>query len=124
MRLLSKVHYPDYFGILASGLCIVHCIATPVLMAIYFKNANEAGESLLDIAFLTGSFVAVYYSTRHHTSRRIPALLWFFFAAFSFSILFEDDFSFTEPLGYFAATGLVFSHIANIRHCRKCSKHN
>jgi FtsH-binding integral membrane protein len=124
MRLQSKIHLPDILGILASGLCLVHCIASPVLMALLIREPREgAFENLLEFVFLSGSFLAVYFSTRRHTDRLLPILLWFFFAAFAFSVLFEEDFSFTEPMGYIAASGLVISHIANIRHCHKCSKH-
>ena len=64
----------DSLGVAASGLCLIHCIATPFLFAIQPLIVYADGAPIwwksLDYFFLLISFFAVYQSAKN-TSKRV-----------------------------------------------------
>ncbi len=126
---MKKVkYYYDYLGIASSGICLVHCLATPILMLVqaYYKTdlsvSDQEGLRYLDYLFVAICFVAVYYTTQDVISSPISTVFWLFFGAFAISILFEDDFQYLNFVGYFSSVALIITHLINIRNCKKCQK--
>ncbi len=128
-KLFYKYGY-DYLGILGSGICLVHCLATPLIMLVqaYYKTevsiSSHEGIRYWDYIFLITCFVAVFFTTKESTSQKISSSFWLFFFFFAIAILFEDDFKYINLLGYFASVGLIITHIINIRNCRRCQTKN
>lgn len=114
----------DLMGAFASGLCLIHCLATPFL---FLAQAGAASccESepwwwhSIDYLFLVISFVAVYYSALNTTLNWMPyalyggwALLTLFILNEKFHILHLD-----HLFLFFPALGLVGLHLYNRRYC-------
>lgn len=111
----------DYVGITGSVLCLIHCMATPVLLMTSNLLKDELIRSSflsLDYLFIGINIVAVYYATRHNGSNLIRTSLWGFLALFALAITLEDVSPIFEYTGYFASIGLVTTHLFNIRYCR------
>ncbi|GAA4448995.1 hypothetical protein GCM10023189_07720 [Nibrella saemangeumensis] len=116
----------DYVGITGSVLCILHCLATPVLLMTSTLVANEsvrAGYLSLDYLFIGINIAAVYHATRHNTSSFIKTSLWFFLGLFTLALLLEDVNPVFEYVAYAASAGLVLSHLYNIRYNRTAHSH-
>jgi len=110
----------DYIGITGSVLCIIHCLATPILLmtsALLRNDAVRTSYLSLDYLFIGINIAAVYFATRHAPSR-IRTLLWGFLSLFAVALLLEDVSEIFEYLAYAASTGLVLTHLANLRFCR------
>jgi hypothetical protein len=113
-------HRADYVGITGSVLCLVHCLATPVLLvtANWLRDDTvREGFLNLDYAFILVNVVAVWTAAQR-ASRRIALALWVSLSLFAVGILFEDLNPAFEYLGYVASLSLIVSHFTNIRHCR------
>ncbi|WP_266368616.1 MerC domain-containing protein [Tellurirhabdus rosea] len=119
LDILSKK--ADYVGITGSVLCIIHCLATPVLLmtsSVFRHDSIRMGYLSLDYVFIALNITAVYYATRHQTAPLIKTLLWAFLSVFALAIVLEDVNEIFEYLGYAASAGLVMTHLANLRYCR------
>lgn len=115
----------DYVGIAGSSLCLVHCLATPVLMVLrWYECCHFLEAAWWDYCFLLICFIAVFYTTRTHQSVGLVWAFWLAFVAFAVAILFEDDFVFAPYLGYGASSLLIIIHIFNIKFCKKCQTKN
>ena len=122
----------DLLGIMASGLCAVHCAVTPFFFAARplldkavcdrscCSNA-PLGWAMLDYLFLLISLLAVWYSAKHTTSRTVRFLLWVGWACFAVGLLLEGGaFASGKWMMYTGSAGLVATHVVNFRHCRAC----
>lgn len=120
----------DYLGIAGSGICLIHCLFTPILIFLkpYLQDTLLNGvpdeHHYWDYAFLLISFIAVFSATQHTNSKKITKWFWVFFSLFAIAILFEDDFKYLPFLGYAASIGLIITHFVNIKHCKKCQTEN
>lgn len=118
----------DLIGAFASGLCLVHCLATPLLF-IAQAGMVEVGEvhpqwwGLLDMVFLGISFIAIWWSAKTTSKKWIRNALWLSWAALSIVILNEKMslFPLLEQAIYVPATALVFLHLYNRKYCN-CTK--
>lgn len=110
----------DYLGITGSTLCLIHCIATPIiLMTGIFRNEHLKVSFLsLDYVFILLNVFAVYHATRHHADTRFKWAFWSLLILFSGSLLLEDFSEVFKYLGYLSSFGLVVTHVLNIRICR------
>nr|NKQ94605.1 MerC domain-containing protein [Escherichia coli] len=70
----------DYVGITGSVLCLIHCIATPMLlMSSRLLQTNDhlrIGYLSLDYIFVAVNIAAVYFATRHYASPGVRRSLW------------------------------------------------
>lgn len=110
----------DYVGIAGSVLCIIHCLATPVLVmtsALLNHDTIRVGFLSLDYLFIAVNIAAVWLASRH-TTRLIKTALWTCLWLFAAGLLLEGVHPAFEYLTYAASLGLVSTHFANIQHCR------
>lgn len=68
-----SLNKPDVFGAFASTLCLLHCIATPLLFIVHSCSiggcsATPVWWKSIDYLFLVISFFAIYRSTQTTTS--------------------------------------------------------
>lgn len=114
----------DYLGISSATICLLHCLATPILVSmgvhVHAHEGHDHGWTLLlshgwDFLFLGIGFLAVYWSSRHtfHPGRK--ALLWASFAFLAGAILLEHWGPMFQYLTYLASGLLIFAHIRNLR---------
>ena len=117
----TKINKADLIGILSSSICLVHCVATPLLIAF---RAGFITNPLFKYLFLIISFVSIFKATENITSKKISLLLWISFWGFLFSTLFQEEYEWFHYSGYSFAILIIIGHILNIKHCRECSKLN
>ena len=117
----TKINKADLIGILSSSICLVHCVATPLLIAF---GAGFITNPFFKYLFLIISFGSIFKATENITSKKISLLLWISFWGFLFSTLFQEEYEWLHYSGYLFAILIIIGHILNIKHCRECSKLN
>lgn len=117
---------------LLSTLCIIHCIALPVLIfvvptfaATYLENDESFHQVLLALV-VAAALLAFIPGFRLH--RKIRPVLWCFggLAFLSFSAFFAHDTLGHEAEPYIAilgSLGLVRAHYINHKLCKHCGEH-
>ena len=121
---------PDIFGAIASSLCMVHCLATPLLFIthVYGTFGSETVPlwwKNLDYLFLIVSFTAVYRSTQTTSKKFMKYALWAGWAIL-FSMILNEKMMWLNIPGIFkytAAIGLSTLHIYNLKYCQ-CKDEN
>tara|TARA_Y100001970_G_scaffold290947_1_gene426366 strand:+ start:1587 stop:2015 length:429 start_codon:yes stop_codon:yes gene_type:complete len=115
----------DTIGAFASGLCMVHCIATP-----FFFIASACSSACcstaplwwqwMDYIFLVISFFAIIQASKSSNNEWIKFGLWI-----SWSVLFLliinirlDMVHITENIKFIPAFTLVGLHVYNMRYCQ------
>jgi hypothetical protein len=123
MKLIIK--HSDYVGASASGLCLMHCIATPILFLSQASLISISNEMLflwqsLNFLFLAISFIAIYYSVQNSSNSYVKILFFLNWLILSALILIElfEILSIAEFYTYIAATSLSILHIYNLNYCR------
>ena len=120
----------DLFGAIASGLCLIHCLATPFLFfaaacADSCCAASPAWWRWIDVGFLLISFLAVFRSSRLGSNRLLKVGLWL--SWFSLAIFVTNEqlglLSVSHYFKYGSGIALITFHLLNLRHCR-CQKNN
>ncbi len=115
----------DWIGMFASGLCLVHCLATPFLFIAQagigaHGDAHPSWWGFLDIVFLVLSFFAVYWSIRKTNQSWIKVgfgLIWLLLALIVMNEKFEI-FHLPEVAIYPPTLGLIFLHFYNRQYCQ------
>ena len=115
----------DYLGISSATICLIHCLATPILLSMGISvhehhEGHEHGWMLLlahgwDFVFLGFGFLAVFWSSRHtfHLGRKL--LLWASFLFLAAAVLMEEHGATFQYLTYIASLALIATHAANIK---------
>lgn len=116
---------PDTIGALASSLCMIHCLMTPVLFAVQSYSAVNLETAPLwwknlDFLFLSISVFAVYRSTKNSTHNLIKYALWMSWFILFTLILNEKLiwFALPEIITYTAAITLSTLHLYNLKYCQ------
>ena len=121
----------DLLGVLASGLCAIHCAVTPVFFiakpfihsSVNYHSHGSGFWAMLDYVFLVLSLIAVWLSSKHTNLKSIKWILWSAWIVFSIGLLTERiHFENGIWLMYSGSAALVIAHIINYRHCQKCKK--
>ena len=118
----------DSLGALASGLCMIHCIATPFLFiasacTVSCCSATPLWWQWIDYAFLGISLFAVINASKSSANKFIKYGLWISWAGLFLFLLNAKFlwFSLSINLKYIPALSLVSLHIYNLRFGR-CKK--
>ena len=125
----SSLQKSDTIGALSSGLCMIHCFATP-----FFFVASACSKSCcsaapnwwltIDYIFLIISFIAVLFSTKNSTSNFIKVGLWLsWLGLFIFILNISYGFiDISDNIKFIPAFSLIGFHLYNIRFCRHTNK--
>ena len=115
----------DITGAMASGLCLIHCIATPFIFIAQSCSATCCDSSpiwwqSIDYIFIGVSFFAVFWSVKHTSRRWMKTALWVSWIALSFVIINEkfELIYLPESITYLPALVLVGLHIYNKKYCQ------
>lgn len=119
----------DVVGAVASGLCALHCIATPFLFIAQSCSttsgcceSSPTWWSLIDYLFIGITFFAVYESSKNSSKPWLKYALFATWGILSFLIL-NGKFNFlniSEWWKYLMAFSLIGLHLYNLNFCR-CS---
>ena len=115
----------DTVGAIASSLCVIHCLMTPLifaaqsLTAVHEHSAPVWWQSL-DFLFIVISFIAINQSTKNSNNISIKYALWINWFTLFFLILNEKTewFSLAEIITYIVAFTLAGLHIYNLNYCQ------
>ncbi len=119
---MNKLINWDFFGILTSIACAVHCAILPLLISsLPVLGINIINNSLFEwlmigVAFMIGSIAVLHGFRRHHKSL-VPFYL--FSTGFIFLIIKQffhnEEFLFLAPAIFF----ILYAHFLNYRYCRQ-----
>jgi len=118
----------DIVGAVASGLCALHCIATPFLFVAQSCSVTGCCESsptwwsLIDYLFIGITFFAVYQSGKQSSKPWLKYSLFAIWSLLSLLVMNEkmNFISISEWWKYLMAFGLICLHMYNLKFC-KCS---
>src|SRR5258708_35515850 len=119
----------DDVGACLSGLCLVHCVAMPVVLAFaptlaHFIPGDEVIHRLLAMFVLAAGLPSFYLGFRKHGKKRVLALGIAGISVILGALIFGD--SFVSHLAEVSTTMigsslLTTGHLANRTFCRRCS---
>jgi len=117
----------DLFGAFASGICLIHCLATPLIFVAQACSSTSSScdssplwWSMIDYIFLVISFVAIHYSTKNTSAKWMPTVLYLSWGLLAL-VLLNERFSFVpipHAVIYLPAFSLVVLHLYNRKYCR------
>jgi hypothetical protein len=118
----------DYFGIIASGLCLIHCFATPFIFFVKSCSATCCAETpvwwkLIDYIFLFISLITVRHAIKTSISGIVKLGLGISWTLLLLLIVNDSFiiFSINENLLLIPACSLIAFHFYNIKFC-ECKK--
>ena len=124
----SELFKSDALGAIASGLCILHCLATPfffIASACSLSCCNNAPLwwQWMDYVFLGISFLAIKYATKSSSKDWVVQGLWVAWVTLFIAILNVkmEWIYLSENIKFIPAFALVGLHMYNMRYC-KCEK--
>ena len=117
----------DLLGAAASGLCMIHCMATPLIFISKACTATCCASAplwwqLVDYLFLVISLVAIYYASKNSTNTYVKVGLYTSWVLLLGTILCERFLLGVVPASvvYIPALFIVILHIYNHKYC-KCA---
>jgi len=116
------INNSDHLGVIAGGLCMLHCFATPILFLSQATVISYDGPLLwtgLNYLFLIVSFFAVYQSAQNSSNSSIKYFLFIAWTLLAGLILNEgfEIFHIAEFYTYLSTTTLCGLHIYNLKYC-------
>lgn len=119
----------DVLGAVASGLCVLHCIATPFLFIAQGCAMSGCCESSptwwssIDYLFIGITFFAVYQSGLNTTKPWLKYAMYTTWIVLTCLVLNEKlaIFNLSAWLKYMAAFALITLHLYNLKFC-KCNE--
>lgn len=114
-----KINWADVFGIISSSLCIIHCLAMPILIA---TGVGFLSNDWVSYLFLLLSFLSISKVSYVNTSRKNIFILWFSFLGLLIITFLHDTYEWMHTLSYFFALGIIIGHILNIKQCNTCKR--
>ena len=116
---------PDTFGAIASTLCLIHCLLTPLLFLSHASMVDDHHAApvwwkSLDFIFIGISFIAVYRSSQTTSKSVMKYLLWLSWSCLAFLILNEkfEAIKIPEIVMFIAAITLAILHVYNLKYCQ------
>lgn len=117
----------DNVGIIASSLCMIHCIGTPFLFIAKACTTSCCSEAplwwqIIDYVFLFISFIAIYFVTKQISSAWMKKTFWISWFILLLTILNHTFpiFELNKNFIYVPASAIIILHFYNLRFC-KCS---
>ncbi len=103
----------DVVGISAAILCLIHCVAFPLLMIVPLGISHNP---FIDLAFLVAGAMVVYRILKKTRIKWLKALFAVSLLLISVSVFADMIFEIHLPLIYFGAAGLIAGHLINFNH--------
>lgn len=124
--IVKAIPQSDLVGAMATGLCVLHCIATPFLFiaqSCSLSGCCESGPtwwSAIDYLFIGITFFAVYQSGKNTNKPWLKYALYMTWILLTLSVLNEKAtfLDITVWLKYLTAFGLIALHLYNLKYCQ------
>lgn len=118
----------DYIGVSASFLCLLHCLASPLVFiakasSVHYDDITPLWWISLDYVFLSISLYAVFQISKTQNNSWVLSFLWGSWIALMLMILNEKVafIELPEELIYFPSVSLMLLHLYNLKYCT-CKK--
>ncbi len=115
----------DTLGIIASSLCLVHCLVTPFLFLahtglIISEGTHPIWWKSLDFIFLGLSFMAIRRSSKTTSKPKMKYAFWKSWLLLFVIVINEklSMFPIPEETIYLASSLLVVLHVYNLKYCQ------
>lgn len=108
---IKRIYWADKLGVISAILCIIHCLATPLLLTIGVSFLNNPVIAFL---FITVAFLSIYKSTKGKLFEGVSILLWIAFTGFVISILLEELAAIFEYTMYLFSALIILGHLYKI----------
>lgn len=116
---------PDSIGAMASTLCLIHCVTTPIIFIAQSCSVSSCSNvpawwGSIDYVFLIISFFAVYRTTKTTALNWIKPAFWLSFSLLVAVIGNEKLglFHLNENVIYVPAMALIALHLYNKKYCQ------
>ena len=117
----------DYLGAFSSGLCLIHCLVTPVIFAAQSCSSKSSccnnaplSWSMMDYIFIGLSFFAVLWTVKTTSKNWMKYMLWITWFI-SFFLIINEKFIFLQLPAhsmYYSAFILIGLHLYNNKYCK------
>jgi len=116
----------DIFGLVASSLCMVHCLATPFLFAAQAAvgaTCSDIGPlwwKMIDFFFLVITFFAIVYTVKSTLLKWMPLVLYVLWTVLAILVVnkFFHIVHVPHTIIYIPAIALSLLHLYNWNYCR------
>lgn len=119
------INKSDSLGMLVSTLCLMHCLATPFLIALTVQFSKVATFwGYLDVFFLFISAIAIYRSSKTISKQWVKTQLIVSWGVLLFILLNEKIhwLEIPETAIYIPTISLLFLHFYSSKYCQCDSK--
>ncbi|MEM8906348.1 MAG: MerC domain-containing protein [Bacteroidota bacterium] len=124
--LIKTIPQSDILGAMASGLCVLHCIATPFLFLAQSCSVSGCCESgptwwsSIDYLFIGITFFAVYQSSKNTNQLWLKYAMYSTWMLLSLFVLNEKVtlLPLSEWWKYSSAFGLIALHLYSLKFCQ------
>ena len=110
--------FADILGLSNAALCMVHCLAVPLLVA---SGAAFIAHPAVELFFVGLAAWAVWSATRRSKNILLQGVLWTLLLLFSFGLLLEEVHPMMEWLSMGASLSMVVAHALNLRYRTTCA---
>ena len=123
---MNKVVLPyDSVGIIASTLCMIHCIGTPFIFIAKACSTTCCAEAplwwvVIDYIFLFISFIAIYFINKDLKKGWLKNAFWISWFILLFTILNQSLQIIDIPKNfiYIPAISIIVLHFYNLQFCK------
>lgn len=108
----NKIYWADKLGIISAILCIIHCLATPLLLTI---GINFLNNPVIAFLFIVVAFLSIFKTTKGRLFEGVSLLLWIAFTGFVISILLENRSEIFEYTMFIFSVCIIIGHLYSIK---------
>ncbi len=123
--MIKKLYHYDSIGIIASSLCMIHCVGTPFIFIAKACSTTCCSDApnwwiMIDYLFVIISFLAIYFISKKLTIVWLKIAFWATWVVLLFSIL-NHSFEITylpKNFIYIPSFTIIALHFYNLKFCK------
>jgi len=123
---MNRIFLPfDSIGIIASTLCLIHCIATPFIFIAKACTATCCSDAptwwiMIDYLFLIISFLAIFFISKNLNIKWLKISFWLSWFVLLFTILNHSVNIIHLPKNfiYIPSFAIIILHFYNLQFCK------
>ena len=123
---MNRIFLPfDSIGIIASTLCLIHCVATPFIFIAKACTATCCSDAptwwiMIDYLFLIISFLAIFFISKNLNIKWLKISFWLSWFVLLFTILHHSVNIIHLPKNfiYIPSFAIIILHFYNLQFCK------
>lgn len=121
----SDSRWADRLGMLNAFICLMHCLALPMLATIGSISSLLLESIWLDLLFIAISYFAVYRASRKVPPSPTLRRLWLWASVFAVALIMGHlGYLFFDYVSYFSSVMLAWTHFKHYRESSRCPRNN